>query len=112
MASAPSTFDNQALRQEFNREIQAHLERERSLGIHSTRFLAMLHDHNGDAVEVVKRLLRSPVSDERLGQMEERPDLYVEQYVVMEKYRALFEDPDDPYGYREVAQWHLTRARR
>jgi hypothetical protein len=96
------------LEAEFNIEVLQMLQREGpEAGLHSIRFRQMIEQHG--ALEAAHRLLtpdhKHPPGTfgylRRLG----KPDLAIEYYVVMEKYRALFSPKEI-----EIAQFRLDQG--
>jgi len=90
------------LEAEFDTDMREILEKERELKLCSTRFRRMLDEYGG--LQSAHRLLKNnnlPPMFEYL-RSEERLNLTMEYYVVLEKYRPCFSDEE-----REIADFRL-----
>lgn len=104
VAVHPDSFVNEKrrLEDEFDNDMRQILEKERDLRYHSTYFQNMLNELGG--VEMAHRLLRKQDLPPMFGELrkQNRLDLSLEYYVVMEKYKTLFSDDE-----REIARFRL-----
>jgi len=91
--------------QQFQNEMESIFDREREVGLCSTRFIEGVRRYGG--VAYAHRLLERAESDlpantftflRNLGRL----DLTMEYYVVQERFSSLFSETE-----REVAQWRL-----
>ena len=90
---------------QFHAEMESIFEREKEVGLCSTRFIEGVRFYGG--VENAHRLLQKAESDLPPNTFtflrnRNRLDLTMEYYVVQERFRPLFSDSE-----REVAQWRL-----
>ena len=90
---------------QFHIEMESIFEREREVGLCSSRFIEGVHRHGG--VGYAHRLLGKAESDLPPNTFtflrnRDRLDLTLEYYVVQERFRSLFSDTE-----REIAQWRL-----
>ncbi len=90
---------------QFQNEMESIFDREREVGLCSTRFIEGVRRYGG--VAYARRLLEKAESDlpantftflRNLGRL----DLTMEYYVVQERFSSLFSQAE-----REVAQWRL-----
>jgi len=108
----PRIDDEQAninsLTEEFNTEMLSIFEREREIGLCSTRFLEGVRNHGG--VGYAHRLLQKADSDlpkdtfsflRTIGRL----DLTAEYWVVQDRFRPLFKDHE-----RDIARWRLDHG--
>lgn len=93
-----------SLEDEFDVDMRGILDREREVGLHSTRFRQMVEQYGG--VKAAKLLLEPDrqLPRDTFGWLRriDRLDLTMEFYVVQDKYRSLFSDDE-----RQIAQWRL-----
>jgi hypothetical protein len=90
---------------EFQREMEQIFERERELGLCSTRFIEGVRRYGG--VGYARRLLQKAESDLPENtftflRKQERLDLTMGYFVVQDRFRQLFTESE-----REVAKWRL-----
>jgi hypothetical protein len=93
---------------QFEREIDGIFDREREVGLCSTRFLEGVRRHG--AVGYAHRLLGKAESDLPANTFtflrnRDRLDLTMEYYVVQKRFRSLFSETE-----REIAQWRLDHG--
>jgi hypothetical protein len=99
---------DEALMTQFNGEMESIFDREKEVGLCSTRFLEGVRRHGG--VGYAHRLLEKAESDLPANTFtflrnNGRLDLTMEYYVAQERFRSLFSDAE-----REVAQWRLDHG--
>jgi len=99
-------MDDNILTAQFNAEMESIFEREREVGLCSTRFIEGVRRYGG--VGYAHALLKKAESElpkntftflRNLGRL----DLTMEYYAVQERFRSLFSDSE-----REIAQWRLA----
>jgi hypothetical protein len=93
---------------QFQSEMESIFDREREVGLCSTRFIEGVRRHGG--VGHAHRLLEKAESDLPANTFtflrdKDRLDLTMEYFVVQERFRSLFSDAE-----REVAQWRLDHG--
>jgi len=101
-------MQDEALMAEFQSEMESIFDREREVGMCSTRFIEGVRGHG--AVAYAHRLLGKAESDLPANtftslRSKSRLDLTLEYYVVQERFRSLFSEAE-----REVAQWRLDHG--
>jgi hypothetical protein len=96
--------DIDGLKVEFDRDMRQILEKEGEAGLNSTRFRQMIEQYGG--IETARRLLKPDreLPANMFGYLRDigRPDLTIEHYVCLEKYRSLFSKDE-----REIAEFRL-----
>jgi len=99
---------NEVLETQFNAEMESIFEREREVGVCSTRFIEGVRRYGGVGyahVLLKKAESELPPNTFRFLRNLGRLDLAMEYYVVQERFRALFNDTE-----REIAQWRLDQG--
>jgi hypothetical protein len=91
---------------EFTKDMWNILDKEVEEGYHSSRFREMLERYK-DGVEVAKRLLDREPGKDTFSSNRRKGKLYLtmEYYVVLEKYKPLFDE-----SQREIAEFRLRHG--
>lgn len=95
----------ETLEAQFNAEMESIFEREREVGLCSTRFLEGVRRYGGVGyahVLLKKAESELPPNTFRFLRNLGRLDLTMEYYVVQERFKELFRETE-----REIAQWRL-----
>jgi hypothetical protein len=100
--------NDEALTVQFQIEMESIFDREREIGLCSTRFIEGVRRHGG--VGYAHRLLEKAESDLPANTFtflrnSGRLDLTMEYYVVQERFRSLFSAAE-----REIAEWRLDHG--
>jgi len=97
--------DIQSLEAKFDHDMREILEKERAVGLNSSRTRQMIEQYGG--VKTARLLLeldrQLPSNTFRYLRTINRLDLTIEWHVVMDKYYPLFSDEE-----REIARWRLA----
>ena len=101
-------MDDEIVMIQFHSEMESIFEREREVGLCSTRFIEGVRCYGG--VAYAHRLLGKAESDLPANTFtflrnQHRLNLTMEYYVVQERFRSLFSDTE-----REIAQWRLDHG--
>ena len=96
--------DMERLINEFDKDMHQILEKEREIGLCSTRFRQMVEQYGG--VETAHRLLKSSDLPPMFKDLRDkgRLDLAMEHYVALEKYQPLFSNDE-----RAIADFRLHK---
>lgn len=99
---------DEKLAAQFHTEMEMIFEREREIGLCSTRFIEGVTRYGG--VGYAQRLLQKAESDLPANtftflRSKGRLDLTAEYYVVQDRFRSMFSEAE-----REVAQWRLDQG--